>query len=69
MDTVQKASSSNNEIWRYLIGFVIGVLVTLAFTVLVGWLIDSGTPATSWLNKAFYGYALGCSPAFVGSSS
>lgn len=47
-------------IWRYLVGFLVGVLITLTITILVGWLIDTSTPNTGWLNRAYYGYLVGC---------
>lgn len=57
-----KVDSPSNNAWRYIIGFVIGMLSTLTITILVGWLVNVATPYSSWLNKAFYGYALGCAP-------
>lgn len=59
--------TTSASVWRYLVGFVVGVLVTLTLTILVGWLIDSATPHTSWLNRAFYGYLIGCSSVDKGS--
>ncbi len=45
----------------YIIGFVTGIFATLTITILVGWIINVGFPHSNFLNKAFYGYALGCS--------
>lgn len=49
-----------NGIWLYIIGFFTGIVATFTITILVGWLIDTAAPHSSWWNKAFYGYALGC---------
>jgi hypothetical protein len=50
-------------IWLYIFGFFTGIFATLTVTILVGWIINTGVPHSNWLNKAYYGYALGCSIA------
>ncbi len=52
---------TSSAIWLFIIGFFTGIFVTLTVTILIGWIINTSVPHSSWLNKAFYGYALGCS--------
>lgn len=60
---------TSDSVWRFLLGFVVGVFATLTLTILVGWIIDTSTPHSGWLNKAFYGYALGCSSIGTGKDT
>lgn len=55
--------TKSNAIWLYIIGFFTGIVITLTVTILIGWIINKAFPHSSFLNKAFYGYALGCSSA------
>lgn len=57
---VMKPATTSFPVWIFIMGFLVGILATLTVTILVGWLIDVSVPHSSWLNKAFYGYALGC---------
>lgn len=59
------ACTTSGSVWRYIIGFFVGVFATLTLTILIGWLIDTSTPHSSWLNRAFYGYMIGCASIAV----
>lgn len=64
VDKITEAPPARSTyIWLYILGFFTGIMVTLTVTILVGWIINTAVPHSSWLNKAFYGYALGCSVA------
>lgn len=57
--TPVKPTNSVN-IWLYIMGFVTGIFATLTITILIGWIVNTAFPHSHWLNKGFYGYALGC---------
>jgi len=42
--------------WAYVAGFIVGIFVTLALTILASWLINTATSHSSWLRQGFYGW-------------
>jgi hypothetical protein len=51
--------SNQAGLWYFIMGIVSGVFITFTVTILSGWIIDT-LPHSSWWNKAFYGYMVGC---------
>jgi hypothetical protein len=63
---INEQPSRATGIWLYILGFFTGIFTTMIVTILFGWIVDSGFPHSSWINRAFYGYALGCSSIATG---